>query len=223
MNKYSRPKTDLAVRPADAATVLETEKARLAIELAAKQLELEADAKPESLAMIVVESESDYQLVTTLRAKVRATKDDLVRLRQTASQPWKKVGDAIDAMFRPSVRAAETIEADFRAKLEAFQVAKIRAEREAREAATKAAQADDSDALVSALNASVELAKPVADGGRVSTRWTVKRIVPDLLPAEYWTPDIAKIEAVARAHKGEDKPVIPGVVFEEAVTVAVRR
>lgn len=215
--------TALVVRPADADTILATERARLAIELAARQTELEADAAPDALATITVGDDEEYALVTGMRGEVRKIHDELVALRQAAAQPWKKVATTIEAMFRVGIQAAERIEADYRAKLEAYQVKKIQAERAAREAATKAAQADDGQALVAALTQSAALAAPIADGGRVSLRWTVKRVAADLLPAEYWCPDMAKIEAVAKAHKGEDPPVIPGVVFEQVASVAVKK
>lgn len=214
---------DSQAHPADPAQVLAIERARLAIDLAARQAELEADADPECLATITVHDDHTYAVVTDLRTKVRAIKDELVTLRQGAAQPWKKVATTIEAMFRPGIQAAEQIEADFRLKLESYQVAKLTAEREAREAATAAAQADDSGALVAALQASTDLAARAPDGGRTSVRWTVKRIAQDLLPDEYWTPDVAKIEAIAKAHKGDDPPVVPGVIFEQAVSVAVRR
>ncbi len=206
----------------DPASIINVERGRIALELAARQRELEEDAKPESLATIVVASEADYTLVTELRAGVRAVKDELVTLRQGAAQPWKKVAATIEEMFRPAIKAAEAIETDFRGKLEAYQAARLLAEREAREAATAAAMADDSEALVEALNESTALAQR-PDGGRVAVRWVVKRIIADMLPDEYWCPDAAKIDAVAKAHKGDEPPVIPGVVFEQSVSVAVRR
>lgn len=235
MMKHRAPKTPAAALARGASTgivatftaspeeITHTERARLAIELAAEQAEAEADAQPANLAAIVVADEADYTLVTELRTEVRAKKDAAIKLRQTAAQPWKKVATTIEDMFRPLVQAYEKIENDFRGKLEAYQVAKVKAEREARLAATEAATAGDDAALVTALSASTVLARPIADGGRVSLKWTVKRVVADLLPDEYWTPDMAKIEAIAKAHRGDEPPVIPGVVFEQTASVAVKR
>lgn len=212
-----------ALQVVTAQVVEDNERARLAIELAAKQRGLEADAQPSALAAITVEDEGDYAVVTELRASVRSAKDELVTLRQSAAQPWKRVATTIEAMFRPAIRAAETIEADFRGKLEAFQLAKVQREREARELATQAAQSGDSATMLAALTESAALAQATPDGGAVRLQWVVERIVQDLLPDEWWTPDTAKIEAVAKAHKGDEPPVIPGVVFKQAASVAVRR
>jgi len=214
---------DSQARPDTPDAIIAVERARLAIDLAARQAELEADATPESLAAIVVADDADYATVTEYRAQVRRSKDELVALRQKAAQPWKRVATTIEEMFRPGIRAAETIEADFRGKLEAYQAARILAEREAREAATIAAETDDSTALVEALTVSTALAQATPGGGRRTVSWAVKRIVPDLLPDEWWTPDTAKIEAVVKAHKGDEPPVIPGVIFEQSVSVAVKR
>ncbi len=212
-----------AIAPTSPAAILERERALLALTLAAKQASLEAEAKPENLAAIVVADDADYAAVTEFRARVRANRDELIAIRQGAAQLLNKVATTIEEMFRPAIRAAEAIEADFRAKLEAYQVAKVKAEREAREAAAKAANAGDDGAMLEALTTSAALAQRTPDGGRVALRWTVKRITADLLPAEWWTPDVAKIEAVAKAHKGEEPPVIPGVVFEQVASVAVKR
>jgi hypothetical protein len=207
---------------ADTAKVLELERARIATALAVRQQEIEADAVPEALAEIVVASDDDYRIVTELRTQARAERDALVKLRQDAAGPWKKVATTIEEMFRPSIRGLETIEAHMRAELEKHVVAKAQAEKAAREAAIEAAQAGDDGAMVEALNQSIELATPLG-GGRQAMRWAVKRVAEDMLPDEYWTPDLAKLEAVAKAHKGDDPPVVPGVIFEQVASVAVRR
>ena len=209
----------LALTPESA---LERARAEVAITLAAIQKDAEADAMPEALATITVDDAGDYTIVTGIRAEVRAKKDELVRLRQTAATPWKKIATTIEEMFRPAIRALEAIEADYKSKLEAYQLAKVKAEQEARERATAAAMADDSPALVEALSESAALAVR-DDGGSVRTRWVVKRISRDLLPAEYLMPDTAKIGLVAAQHRGDEPPVIPGVVFALDVSVAVRR
>lgn len=211
------------LRDESAEAVLVRERAHLALTLAAKQLELEVEAQPGALAAITVDDEGDYAVVTELRASVRSTKDELVTLRQSAAQPWKRVATTIEAMFRPAIRAAETIEADFRGKLEAYQLAKVQREREARELATQAAQSGDSATMLAALTESAALAQATPDGGAVRLQWAVERVVQDLLPDEWWTPDTAKIEAVAKAHRGDEPPVIPGVIFKQAASVAVRR
>ncbi len=206
-----------------AEAVVVRERSRLAIELAALQAQLEADAAPRELATITVDDDGSYEIVTALRGDVRTQRVALVKLRQDAAGPWKKVATTIEEMFRPAIRAAETIEADFKGKLEAYQMAKAKRERDALAAATAAAQADDSEALVVALTESAALAHRPAGGGSVTKRWVRKRIAPELLPDEWWTPDLEKIDAVAKAHKGDDPPVIPGVIFEQAVSVAVKK
>lgn len=54
---------------------------------------------------------------------------------------------------------------------------------------------------------------------------TVKRINPDLLPDEYWSPDMTKIanEAERQGTRRDEPPVIPGVIFELEARVGARR
>ncbi len=208
-----------AITPAD---VLARERAAVAITLAAKQVEAESFATPEQLATIVVTDATTYTEVTALRTEVRAELDSTVKLRQAAAQPWKKVATTIEEMFRPTVKALECIESNIKGKLEAYVIAKAKAEAEANARALKAAQADDSTALTTALTESAALAQR-DEGGRVVLSWVVDRVAPDLLPDEWWTPDHAKIAAVAKAHKGDEPPVIPGVIFKRDASVAVRR
>jgi tRNA(Ile)-lysidine synthase TilS/MesJ len=81
---------------------------------------------------------------------------------------------------------------------------------------------------IPAMTAALTVANaPEAQAAGVSTTfvWRVKRIIPDMLPREYWVPSDALIaaEAARQGDRGDDPPVIPGVVFEREAQVTGRR
>lgn len=165
---------------------------------------------------------AEYEALTEVRASVRAKKDEIIEFRQAAVRPWKGVTNAIEAAVRPHVKACDAIDFDFAGKLAAYQRARLEADRAAQAAAQAAAKADDSPALLQALEASTALAaRPT--GGAVRTRWVVQSVDPGALPAEWWCPNREALDRYADAHRGDDPPVVPGVTFRQDVSVANRR
>ncbi len=151
-------------------------------------------------------------------------KDELIARRQAAVTPTKRLIAEVEAWFRPYVKDAEAAEAGLKKAIGAFRLKKADAERRELAAARAAADEGRSNDALAHVQASQAIAAP--DAARAQTRfvWEVKRIAPDLLPDEWWTPDAARIAAVAKdAGSSDEPPVIPGVVFERVPIVAARR
>jgi hypothetical protein len=145
--------------------------------------------------------------------------------RSSVTAPVYKKIKEVEARFRPALQALEVFRESVRNSMGVYRIELAQAEAEARAAAQEAAATGDADALVESLNDADALAqKPAETGARVAVRWRVKRIVPDLLPHEWWCPDEARIQEVALAHRGgvDDPPVIPGVVFDPVAEVKAK-
>lgn len=150
--------------------------------------------------------------------------DELVARRQAAVAPTKKLIAEVEAWFRAYIKDAVAAKEGIKKAIGAYRLKKANDERRELEAARAAADEGRSSDALAHVQASQAISAP--DGARAKTRfaWEVKRIAEDMLPDEWWTPDVAKIAEVAKAAgSSEDPPVIPGVVFERVAIVAGRR
>lgn len=155
-------------------------------------------------------------------SQVVRERDALVAKRQELVKPFKTLVSTVEETFRPFVKDLTSAEEHLKKEIGAYRLAQQREAEAAREAAAVALETTGK-VDVQAIERANALTEP--DAGRSTTRyvWEVKRINPDLLPDEYWAPDRAKIEAIAKAAKGDDAPVVPGVVFERVAIVGARR
>lgn len=192
------------------------------------EIAAEHEADREALALYAsaeaLATDDDARAADAALSEIVRLKDELVARRQAAVTPTKRLIAEVEAWFRPYVKDAEAAEAGLKRAIGAYRLEKANAERKALDAARAAADAGNSSAALAHVQASQALAAP--DGARAQTRfvWEVKRIAPDLLPDEWWTPDTARIAEVAKAAGSSDEPpVIPGVVFERAAIVGARR
>lgn len=186
-----------------------------AADVATLQLEAEASgAFPDFL----IETPDEYASVDAWLSDVVRKKDAVVSMRQTATGPLKATIKVIDGWFLPVVRALERSETRLKGHMQEYQLAVREADRKARLAVATAPEGDE---LMMAL--ATASAAPPAGRATTSFGWAVKRVLPDLLPDEYWIPDEKRLAEVARAHKGDEPPVIPGVVFESIVRIGARR
>lgn len=170
-----------------------------------------------------IDSPEEYSQVDAALSDVARRKDAALEMRRSATGPLYKATRTIESWFAPYVETLTAIEAMLKRSLGAYRLAQAEREREAREFAAVAADAGDSGALVEALTVATEAAVPPAGRSSVGFEWRVARIAPDLLPDEWWCPDEVRIAAFAKAHKGDDAPVIPGVIFERTARVGARR
>lgn len=176
---------------------------------------------------ITVASEAELVAADTMLTELVRWKDASIEMRGNATAPLYKIVKTVEAWFRPLVKACEEAEAHLKKQIGGFRVKLLEAKQVAERAAVSAAQSGNSAGLLEALNASTELATAESSGNSTTRyRWNVERVNPDLLPDEYWCPDMAKILAVldaAPADTDETKPVIPGVIITRAAMVGAKR
>jgi hypothetical protein len=193
-----------------------------AVEVAALQRTAESDAK--AIANVRIGDVFSYADVDGLLGEFARRSDGLVAMRKRATGPMYKSIKEVESWFRPALEALAACVAHCKGELAAERVRQASALAEANAAAVVAAETDDAEGLVASLQTSLA-AQERPDGARstVVIRWAVKRIVADLLPAEFLIPDAARIDGIARAHRGDEPPIIPGVVFERVADVKAKR
>jgi hypothetical protein len=173
---------------------------------------------------LVIEDPDTYAAVGAVLIERLKQYDESKELRDRVTKPlhegWKKTC----ALFKPNLDAWDELIRALKKALGDYDLREAERKRLAHEQARAvfAAPVPDIPAMTAALTVANA---PEAQAVGVSTTfvWRVKRIVPDLLPDEYWIPDEARLATVARVHTGDDPPVIPGVVFEREAQVTGRR
>lgn len=190
--------------------------------VAALQRAFETDA-PAYLAVRIASAE-DYTFADALLSEVVTKKDAAIAMRKTATGPLYGVIRTVESWFKPLLDAIAPAEKHLRGVMGAWRVEQEARELEARELAAVAAESDDAPALVEALTIAQEAsAKPEA---RSSTAfgWYVERIAEDMLPDEYWIPDRARLDAIAKeAGASTEPPIVPGVIFKRTAKIGARR
>lgn len=151
--------------------------------------------------------------------------DAAEKAKKSITGPIREGLKAVDALFKPLVAPLDASVAVMKRMMSAYQKALAEAEAAARTLALQAATKGDDSTMATALTVAADAgqAARVEVASQVRWKWTVKKVTPDLLPDEYWTPDTAKIEAVAKAADAsseEGRPVIPGVTFERVPNIA---
>jgi hypothetical protein len=183
--------------------------------------------KAEDLAIALrgatCESADEYSALDTILSEVARKKAAVLEMRKGYTAPLYGVIKRVEGDFRPLVSSLETCEAALKGAMGAYRVACERAEREARELAAKAAESGDAGALVEALTVASEAgAKPDA---RATTTffWRVKVCNPAAMSREFLVPDLPRLEKLARAHKGDAPPIVPGVTFERIAQIGAKK
>lgn len=165
-----------------------------------------------------IDTAEEFAAVDLMLTDVVIRKDAAITMRQSAVAPLKGVVKTVEGWFAPTVKALERAEFRLKMAMGAWRLAEAARTREARELV---ATTDDGATLVNALAVATEAP---ADA-RSTTRfvWRVQRVTADLLPDEWWCPNMAALESAAREHKSDDPPVIPGVTFERHAVIGARR
>ena len=137
--------------------------------------------------------------------------------------PLKEAQKRIDALFKPLLDIGAAYTGRIRKLLETYELEKRQVAREAMTAAAEAAQTNEPEALLEALQAATDAAPTKLEGASFIRVWVVKRVIEELLPREFMTPDLKKIAAIGKAHKGDTPFAIPGVVWEEQLSSRIVR
>ena len=188
--------------------------------LALLQAEAEADAI--ALTGVTCEDDATYTALDGVLTEVLRRADMVEATKKTITGPLRAALKATDDLFRPLVAPLDACTALLKRAMGDHVQAKALAERQARALALEAAKAGDDHTMALALTTAEDVGKRAEAGARARFAWVVKRLIPDLLPDEYWAPDMVKISALAKAWPGasEDPPVVPGVVFEREARIA---
>jgi hypothetical protein len=191
-------------------------------DVAALQRQTESDA--EAIALVEVTDEESYAFADALLTDIVQRKDAATKMRGEATGPLYQVIRTVEGWFRPLLDSCTGAEKHLKQVMGTYRLEQARLEKEARELAAAAADAGDGDTMIEALTVAAEAgAKPA--GARATTKfgWKVKRIAEDLLPDEWWTPDTARLDALAKAHKGDDPPIVLGVTFDRVAQIGAKR
>lgn len=181
-----------------------------------------------------------YALATTFGGQIQAINNKIEKLRKEAKRPYLDGGNAVDALYDLKVEQGEGDEKaevalgselkaahkSIKDRLSAYDTEQYRIE-SAKRAAEVAQLAEDAarDGIV------IDTAAATADmarGGSVRSQHgglAVKQVVkdfivqdPSLVPAQYCSPDPAKIRAAIEAGATS----IPGVLIEERISTHVK-
>jgi len=137
--------------------------------------------------------------------------------RKTITTPLLAAKNATDALFKPAATAILEIKTHYEQEIARYDLARER--ERARVLAESAAQIARNVVPTEPIPAPV-----VVENTTIRHRWEPEIVDPELVPREYWSPDLQKIrEAVWYAdtmHK-EPRP-IPGVRFVLKSTVTAR-
>lgn len=153
---------------------------------------------------------------------LRVTKqyiNDLEKARKTQVDPLNKQVTAINAQYKPARDRLQVIER----RLKMLIARSI----ERREAANRAAIAAAAEAARAGENAGEYLAqvddRAIPQGVGVRRRWEFSVNDPSQVPAQFWSIDVAKIQAyLDQFDDFTNPPQIPGVSVSAGSIVAVR-
>jgi hypothetical protein len=187
-------------------------------------LQLEAETERDFALSCTIDTPEDYAIVCHLLTEICKREDAAIAMRKSATGPMYQSVRTIESWFKDLLGACAAARAHLKKEVARYEIARKNSELEARRLAAKAAETGDAGTLITALTTAADAAERVPGGtARIAFGYVVKRIAADMLPDEWWCPDVARIEAVAKAHKGDEPPVIPGVVFERVALVGAKR
>jgi hypothetical protein len=158
-----------------------------------------------------------------LRGVVRQ-KDAAETIRAAMLKPVKETTATINALLKPAIDTWAACETRLKRLIGDYQLAKEAERRKQLAAAAEAAQARNPEALTTALVAAQDAAPTKIEGVGVRAKWVARIASPALVPYEWCTPDVKRIEKLARETPPDQQPTpIPGVVYELDATVSALR
>lgn len=188
-------------------------------------LQRQAESDHETIAVVSISDDAEYAFADQLLTHVVQRRDAAIAMRKEATVPLYGVIRTIEGWFKPLVDADTRSEKHLKGAMGAYLAERARLEREARELAAKAAEEGDAEALLTALTVATEASETPA-GARATARfeWRVRAVpYPLTVPREFWCVDRPKLDALAKAHKGDDPPAVSGVEFERVAIMGARR
>lgn len=179
----------------------------------------QARADLEELKAFMITNEDDQAFAVGVVREIKQKHKQLEDRRKEITVPLRTALDSVNDLFRPMREALEEGEKVLKLKIAGYLEAR---ERENQKALLEAKAADTVEAAAEALT-QIETATPVK-GTSMHYKWEAEVFRPELVPTEFLSPDLDKIEAAMDASvkvSGEPMP-IPGVRFHKKPVVAVR-
>lgn len=182
----------------------------------------QADAQA-SLAVLrdfSIENDDDQAFAAELLLEVKARHTALDEKRKTITGPMNVALRNVNGLFKPALDALLGCERELKGHITGYLARKEAANRAALAAAAASATEEQATQAMAIVSESAPMA-----GVRVSKVWVFEVINVDLVPAEYWSVDMAKIMEAMResiARDGEPEP-IPGVRFSQEDRLAASR
>lgn len=190
--------------------------------LALQQEQDAASAELPLVQAVPIDSEAECAEAAEYLRDVLRRKDAVETMRRKATGPLNTALKEIRGWFKPTLDALEAVQQAVRAGIEAHQAKQLATRREAFQLAGEAAAARDIDAVGEAL--ALATAPSTVQGVSFTQRWRAVVFAPDMVPYEYLTPDIVKIQLHAAECPPERTPEpIAGVRFELETESRVRR
>ena len=184
-----------------------------------------AESELKMLAGATIDNDEDAREANEyLRERTREL-DAVEEMLAGVLTPIKEAEKRVRALFSPALARCKEITQNVRIALGSYEKQKREQQRKAFAEAAKVAQLPSSsgEAVTAALVKAVDSAPQKLEGTSFVRTWKVERVVQDLLGPEWLCPDMKKIEAFGKAHKGESAPSIPGVIWVEDFSPRVRR
>lgn len=177
-----------------------------------------------------IENDADAQEANAyLRERAREL-DAVEQMLADTLAPVRETEKRIKALFQPTIVKCKEVVSALRSMLASYEKLRREQQRKALAEAAAVAQQRDPQKLAAALDKAETLAPQKLEGTSFVRTWKVERIARDLLPFDpinearnFWTPDLKKIEAIGRGHKGDSPPVVPGVIWVEDFSPRVKR
>ena len=166
----------------------------------------------EALALVKaleIRKPADAEFAGNALNEVSKHLDTLDKKRKKWVEVPKGIAKDIDQTFKPLLDKLKEAKDMLKAKIGAWHIEQEFARQRALKAASQAAQAGDTEATDRAIvvAATHEVGK-LAGVNSCKTEWTGEVVDAAQIPREYLMPDLAKLQAVTKAHEGDVQ--IPG-------------
>jgi hypothetical protein len=191
--------------------------------IALAQAQVTANTELAQLAQLSIENAQDAKEANDYLRDRQRELDAVEKMLSETLAPIREGEKRIRGLFAPTLARCKEVVAIMRNMLANWEKTQREAQRKALAEAAAVAQTRDAAALTTALVKAEAAAPQKLEGTSFIRTWKVARIVEGLLLREYLCPDLKKIEAIGKAHKGDEPPIVPGVVWVEDFSPRVRR
>jgi len=186
-----------------------------------------------------IDNDDDAREANDELRKQLAALDSVNALEQETTAPLAEGLKRVKALFKTAKDPINAVVSRLRALLEGYELEKRAAQRAAMAEAAHAAALPTPEKLTEALAKVEEAAPTTLEGTSFVRTWVVdrfalncvleelsgrkSRVAMTMIPDKFWIVDEKALAALGRAHKGDEPPIVPGVVWKEELSSRVRR